>query len=293
MSLDVSNNIFKTKLKNTILKKGFQGSNPKPEQIARFRWLNYDSSRTFKTPEDLFSFVREHGYAHLLPSDDAFLPDLVSALHGEIVFISEYPGIAKQFETVFDGFYRDFVQKGLVYEYPVVQSTNVLISREEFRKWISIKRTAEPSDQHETFLLNLIGTHPKIAKKDIREACRPVPFLFQRLDFYLYKLTHDLRIYKTGFDAIGGNLYELFERVVPPEVAEPLPDVRLEDILDGMIAAALYINPVLLQRSLKKHFTREAVTAALDRLIGSDKVYKARIEKETVLVSRRALAANS
>lgn len=292
MSLDVSSDIFKTKLKNTILKKGFQGSNPKPEQIARFKWLNYDGSQTIQTPAHLFDFTERHGYVHLLPSDDAILPDLVSAIRGEIVFISEYPRLAKMFEQVFDGFYRDFVQKALVFEYPLVQSTHVLISREEFKKIYTLKLKSTFDDEHEQAMLDFIEENRPVSKKAIKDHFRANPYVFQRIDFYVYKLQHDLRIYKTGFDAVEGNIFDLFTRVVPDWNEDTLPKVSIDEILAKMVGASLYVNPVQLQRALKKQFTKEDITESLNRLTETGVLYKTKIDREPVLVHKAMFEAN-
>ncbi|MBN8705265.1 MAG: hypothetical protein J0L62_05280 [Bacteroidetes bacterium] len=292
MSLDVSSDIFKTKLKNTILKKGFQGSNPKPEQIARFKWLNYDGSQTIQTPAHLFEFIERHGYVHLLPSDDAILPDLVSAIRGEIVFISEYPRLAKMFEQVFDAFYKDFVQKALVFEYPLVQSTHVLISREEFKKLYALKLRTSFDDEHEQAMFDYVSENGPVSKKAIKDHFRINPYVFQRIDYYVYKLQQDLRIYKIGFDAIEGNIFDMFTQIVPDWKAESLPETSVDEILEKMVGASLYVNPVQLQRALKKQFSKEVITESLNRLIESGVLYKTKIDREPVLVHKAMFEAN-
>lgn len=289
MSLDVTSSILKTKLKNTILKKGFQGTVPQVEQIAWFRWLNLDGSRTIQTPEDLFRFVSDHHFSLILPSDTAILPDLVSAVKGEIVFIAEYPRLAKQYEGLFESFTRDYIYTGKLVEYPLIQSTSVLITPDDFQLLYQFKAATGPADEHESMILEFIRKEGTASKKAIREMTRSVPYLFQRIDLYLYNLQLGMQICKTGFSAIEGNLYRWL-----PDALGPMPAINttsggLSLILEGLIRANLYVSPVKLQRALKKLADKPDIDRVLKSLLSEGKVYKTKVSDEPVLVHRQTM----
>ncbi|NUQ82902.1 MAG: hypothetical protein HUU10_14955 [Bacteroidetes bacterium] len=259
------------------------------EQIAWFRWLNLDGNRTIQTPEDLFRFVSDHHYSLMLPSDTAILPDLVSAVKGEIVFIAEYPRLAKQYETLFESFSRDYVYTGKLIEYPLIQSTSVLITPGDFRLLYQYKAAAGPSDEHETRVLEFIRQEGTASKKQIREMARSVPYLFQRIDLYLYNLQLGMQIYKTGFSAIEGNLYQSL-----PDALGSMPAIQpspsgLKPILEGLIRANLYVSPVKLQRALKKLADKPEIDGVLKLLLTEGVVYKAKVGGEPVLVHRQTM----
>ena len=286
MALDITNDIKKTRLKNTILKKGFQGIDTKPEEIARFKWLNLDHSKELQSAQDLFHFMIDHPFMMMLPSDDSILPDMVSSLNGSIVFFSEYPKFAKKFEPVLSEFTSHFIQKGLVFEYPLFQSTNILILKEHFLKLYHIKSENMLLESDSKQILDFIKNNPSASKKLIRDAFRQQPNIFSKIDYHLYQLQMSMQIYKTGFDQINGSEFSLLSSVLPEINSVPDKRYLLDDVLESMIASSLFINPVQLQRALKKLFDKSQVESSLLNLQNSGKLYPIKLNKTVHLVHK-------
>lgn len=286
MALDITNDIKKTRLKNTILKKGFQGIDTKPEEVARFKWLNLDHSQEINSALDLYHFMIAHPFMLMLPSDDSILPDMVSTLNGSIVFFSEYPKLSKKFEPILSEFNARFIQKGLVFEYPLFQSTNVLIMKEQFTQLYHLIAGNILLDPDARQILDFIGNHPAVSKKMIRDAFRQQPNIFSKIDYHLYQLQSGMQIYKTGFDQISGSQYSLLSTVLQVINEKPVSPNLLANLLEKMIESSLYMNPILLQRALKKSVDKQSVESALKSLQESGKIYQIKLNKTIHLVHK-------
>lgn len=279
MALDITNDIKKTRLKNTILKKGFQGIDTKPEEIARFKWLNLDDSQEINTALDLYNFMVDHPFMLMLPSDESILPDMVSTLNGSIVFFSEYPKLSKKFEPILSEFSTGFIQKGLVYEYPLFQSTNVLIVKEQFLILYHLKSKDFVPEPDSKLILKFIQENPSASKKLIRDAFRQQPNIFSKIDYHLYQLQLGMQIYKTGFDQISGSQFSLLSSVLTEINSSGTNGHSLEDLLGDIIKSSLYTSPVLLQRALKKLADKQSIDAALKNLVEKGKLYQFKLNK--------------
>ncbi len=286
MALDVAGNILKTQLKNTILKKGFQGKDAKPEEIKRFSWLNLDNSQNIRTADDVFFFMQKHPFSVMLPSDDSILPDLASALKGEIVFISEYPKISKQFESVFLEFAEKYIHTGKIFEYPLLQSANVLIEKKYFYLLYHLKAKDFFPDEHALKVLNFIAEKGPQSKREIRDFFRTDSYLFSRIDSYLYQMISYFRLYKINFDQIEGNIYDLLTNFAPDLTIKPSSSPDLNSLIESMIFSALYMNPVELQRGLKKLFSKEEINHSISELEQSGKIFKLKINRQNVFVHK-------
>lgn len=286
MALDVAGNILKTRLKNTILKKGFQGKDAKPEEIKRFRWLNLDNSQNIRTDDDLFMFMQKHPFSVMLPSDESILPDLASALKGEIVFISEYPKVSKQFETVFQGFGEKYIQTGKIFEYPLFQSANVLIEKHFFHLLYHLKVNDFVPDGYSLKILNFISENGPKSKREIRDFFRNDSYLFSRIDSYLYHLISSFNLYKTNFDQIDGNIYDILTNFAPDLKIKPSNSPDLNTLVEFMIASSLYVNPTDLQRGLKKLISKEEIINSISMLEQTGKIFSTKINRQKVVVHK-------
>lgn len=286
MAFDVAGNILKTRMKNTILKKGFQGKDAKPEEIKRFKWLNLDNSQNIRTDNDLFRFMQEHPFSVMLPSEDSILPDLVSAINGEIVFISEYPNIAKQFESIFLGFADKFINTGKVFEYPLLQSSNVLIEKKHFQLLYYLKAKDFIINEHALKIVNFISENGPKSKREIRDFFRTDPNIFSRIDSFLYQLISSFSLYKISFDKIDGNIYDVLTNFAPDLKNQPTSPPELHTLIESIISSSLYIKPTDLQRGLKKLFSNEEIEKSISNLEKSGKIFKTKINKQIVAVHK-------
>lgn len=290
MSLDTSLRSLKIQMKNRVFNKAIQDPDLPTELYLKFKWFNYNSDFNISTSGDLNNFIQSHGISLALPQDNHEYPDILSALTGEPIFITEYPGFLKKYETLINDFYQKYVFSGKIIEYPLFFSSKVLIDVPIFPYLYIIKNTNFVIDYEHSAVLDFIISRGNVGKKEIKDHFKNEKHIFSRMDLIIYNLLNLLKIYKCEYDQIQGPIYASTTKLLLPyNLSSLTPSDSILQLITYILKSSVYINIIQLKRALKKHASDQDIDNALALLIVDSNYTMKHIHKQNCIINTKMI----